>query len=693
VDPFILEWLNILVRWGHLIAGIAWIGTSFYFVALDFSLRKDGALAAGVMGEAWEVHGGGFYHVQKYLAAPQYLPEHLIWFKWEAYLTWVTGFLLLIVQYYVGAGSYLIDPAVLPLQGWQAVSLSLVGLVLGWVIYDVLCRAFAATRPRLLMALVFAQVALAAYAYTHLFSGRGAFIHIGMMIGTMMAANVFLVIIPNQRKITATLLQGGVPDPAFGVTGKQRSLHNTYLTLPALAMMISNHFATITNGPAAWLVALLIVVTGVAARHFLLRHEVGDPLSKIGWTLPVIAVALMAAIWLSQATLLSSEWWNFLIRWGHLVAGIAWIGTSFYFVALDFSLRKRAGLPAGVSGEAWEVHGGGFYHVQKYLVAPAQLPGHLIWFKWEAYLTWVTGFSLLVVQYYIFAGTYLIDPAKLDLTRWQAVVISLASLVAGWVIYDGLCRSPLVKKPVALGLSVFGLILIAAYGFALIYSGRGALIHVGAMIGTIMAANVFMVIIPNQRKITQSLLKGEMPDPRFGVTGKQRSLHNTYLTLPVLLVMTSNHFPLITENGHAWVLVGLVVIAGAALRHFLVRIEVGDPIGDIAWAIPLIGAGFMGVLLLTEPQQAVAYDGPPVTDAEVLAIAQSRCAACHGKVPSDPTVKAAPKGIELETIDNLKRYAERIAVQAVRSRAMPLGNKTGMTTEERAKLGAWIAAQ
>jgi uncharacterized membrane protein len=386
------------------------------------------------------------------------------------------------------------------------------------------------------------------------------------------------------------------------------------------------------------------------------------------------------------------EWLNLLTRWGHMIAGIAWIGTSFYFVALDLSMRKAADLPTGVSGEAWEVHGGGFYHVQKYLVAPAQLPDHLVWFKWEAYLTWVTGFLLLILQYYINASSYLIDPNTMDLTPWQAIGISVVSLVAGWVIYDLLCRSPLIGKPGLLALCVFTLILGAAYGFTHVFSGRGAFIHIGAFIGTIMAANVFMVIIPNQRKITAALLAGQKPDARFAVTGKQRSLHNTYLTLPVLLMMVSNHYAMITENPHAWLLVGLIVVGGAGLRHFLLRVEVGEPIANMAWAIPLIALALAGALWLTEPAPTPIYSGT-VTDEEALAIVQTRCNACHAHVPTDATVKTAPKGIELETIDSLKRYAQQIETQAVKNKSMPLGNKTKMLLEERAKLGAWIQAQ
>jgi uncharacterized membrane protein len=386
------------------------------------------------------------------------------------------------------------------------------------------------------------------------------------------------------------------------------------------------------------------------------------------------------------------EWLNLLARWGHMIAGIAWIGTSFYFVALDFSLRKIEGLPAGVSGEAWEVHGGGFYHVQKYLTAPAEMPDHLIWFKWEAYLTWVTGFILLVLQYYINAESFLIDPAVLPLLPWQAIAISVGSLLGGWIIYDLLCRSPLVARPGLLGLLVLFLILTASYGFTQVFSGRGAFIHVGAFIGTIMAANVFAVIIPNQRKITASLLRGEKPDPRFGITGKQRSLHNTYLTLPVLLMMTSNHYAMITENPHSWILVGLIVVGGASLRHFLVRIEVGDDLASLTWTLPLIASALVGALMLTEPEKLPAYEGV-VSNDEAVAIVASRCSSCHAATPTDSTIKTAPKGVALETLDDLKRHAQQIGKQAVHSKAMPLGNKTGMLPEERAKLGAWIAAQ
>jgi uncharacterized membrane protein len=375
-----------------------------------------------------------------------------------------------------------------------------------------------------------------------------------------------------------------------------------------------------------------------------------------------------------------------------MIAGIAWIGTSFYFVALDFSLRQREGLPAGVRGEAWEVHGGGFYHVQKYLSAPPSLPGHLTWFKWEAYLTWVTGFLLLVVQYYINAESYLIDPSVMELTKWGAIGISLLAILGGWIVYDVLCRALAINHPGALVILVLLFILASAYALTHVFSGRGAFIHVGVLIGTMMAANVFMVIIPNQRKIVASLIKGETPDPKYGAIGKQRSLHNTYLTLPVLLLMVSNHYAFLTGHPQSWILIGLVVIGGAALRHYLLRTEVGDSQSEIAWTLPVIGGALVTALIMTEPAPAPRYQGT-VTDDQALTIALSRCSSCHAAKPTDPTVKAPPKNVALESVADIKRHAEQIKIQAVNSRAMPLGNKTKITEEERAMLGAWIAAQ
>lgn len=387
-----------------------------------------------------------------------------------------------------------------------------------------------------------------------------------------------------------------------------------------------------------------------------------------------------------------ADWLNLLLRWGHMIAGIAWIGTSFYFIALDFSLRKIAGLPDGVSGEAWEVHGGGFYRVQKYLSAPPSLPDHLTWFKWEAYLTWVTGFALLVVQYYLNAESFLIDPGVMPLTSLQAIAISVLSIAGGWIVYDQLCRHLAIRHPTVLVACVILMIALAAYGFTHVYSGRGAFIHVGAFIGTVMAANVFMVIIPNQRKIVASLMKGERPDPAYGAMGKQRSLHNTYLTLPVLLMMVSNHYAFLTGHPHSWILILLIVVGGAALRHYLVRTEVGDEQREVAWLLPVIGAVLGLAMFMTAPKDKLAFIGA-VSDADALSIAQTRCVSCHAAKPADDTFSEPPKQVILDTIDNLRRHKAQIMVQAVNNNAMPLGNKTEMTDDERARLGAWLAGQ
>jgi uncharacterized membrane protein len=378
------------------------------------------------------------------------------------------------------------------------------------------------------------------------------------------------------------------------------------------------------------------------------------------------------------------EWLNILVRWGHLVAGIAWIGTSFYFVALDLTLRD---------GQAWEVHGGGFYHVKKFLSAPPNLPPHLTWFKWEAYLTWISGFLLLIIQYYAQADLFLIDPTIMVLSNWQAIGISVASLLVGWLLYDFLCRSPLGQNTGHLAICVFLLILLAAYGFSHVFSGRGAFIHMGAFMGTMMAANVFRVIIPNQRKITATLLRGEKPDAKYGMIGKQRSLHNTYLTLPVLFMMTSNHYALITSHPQAWALVGLIVLGGGVARYFLLRTEVGDEMSEIAWTIPVIATCLVAAVMLTEPLPSLVPAGLKVSDDEAFAIVQNRCGTCHSASPTDPTIKQAPKGIMFTRLEDVKRYAVQIETQAIRNKAMPLGNKTGMTLDERQKLGAWIQNQ
>ncbi|VAV98010.1 FIG137887: membrane protein related to purine degradation [hydrothermal vent metagenome] len=387
------------------------------------------------------------------------------------------------------------------------------------------------------------------------------------------------------------------------------------------------------------------------------------------------------------------DWLNLLIRWAHLIAGIGWIGTSFYFVALDLSLKKREKMNPGVYGTAWEVHGGGFYHVEKFLNAPEHLPGDLIWYKWEAYLTWITGFLLMVVQFYLYADLWLIDPDVMALEPWQAIGISVASLVIGWLIYDGLCRSPIGKNTPLLAGFVFLLILAAAYFYTNVFSARSSLVHVGAFIGTIMAVNVFGIIVPNQKKITASLLAGEAPDAKFGIIGKQRSTHNTYLTLPVLVMMVSGHYAMLTGHPQSWILVGLIVIMGAMARHFLLRHEVGDPMNKIGWMLPVIAVVLVAAMWMTAPKATGDRAGAVVSDATVMALSQKYCVTCHAASPTNDAFEEAPKNVRLETLDELRRYSSLIIKQTVETDVMPLGNELDMTQDERQQLGAWLAQQ
>ena len=386
------------------------------------------------------------------------------------------------------------------------------------------------------------------------------------------------------------------------------------------------------------------------------------------------------------------EWVNLAIRWSHLVVGIGWIGTSFYFIALDLGLRKRENMPEGVYGTAWEVHGGGFYHVQKYVVAPTTLPPDLIWFKWEAYLTWVTGFGLLIVQYYVHARAFLIDPSVLPLLPAQAVVISILSLGAGWLVYDRICKSALGRNPTLLAVLVFVLIVFAAWVYTDVFSGRGAFIHVGAFVGTIMAVNVFGIIIPNQKKITAALLAGRAPDPALGAQGKQRSVHNNYLTLPVLVLMVSSHYPMLFSHPHSWLVVALIIVVGGSARHFLNRHDAGDPLAKIWWTLPVMAVGLMAAIWLTEPR-ALDTTGVTVNEGDVLTIVAKHCVMCHSPRPSHEGFDAPPKGVVLVSIDDVVKHKEQILAQAVDGDAMPLGNETGITDQERAALGAFLQSR
>ncbi len=389
-----------------------------------------------------------------------------------------------------------------------------------------------------------------------------------------------------------------------------------------------------------------------------------------------------------------ADWLNLGFRWLHVIAGISWIGTSFYFIFLDLSLRKHANLPEGVGGESWNVHGGGFYLMRKYTVAPAELPRELHWFKYEAYFTWLSGFALLAVIYYWGAESYLIDREILDLQSWEAILISVGFFAGGWIIYDLLCRSPFSSHELLLSAAVFVLIAFSAYFLTHLFSGRAAFVHVGAMVGTIMVGNVFFIIIPNQKKIVKSLLAGEEPDPRLGAMGKHRSTHNNYLTLPVILMMISQHYPMLYDNANSWLVVTLILLVGASIRHFFNLMHTGREIKTLRWQWPT-AAVLMAVLVVylswkpaVDPSEQVEVPSA----ADVVAIAQARCASCHAVKTTDPDVEKAPGGVMLETAADLRKHSSRILKQSVLSKAMPLANKTKMTDAERAAMGVWIRA-
>lgn len=387
------------------------------------------------------------------------------------------------------------------------------------------------------------------------------------------------------------------------------------------------------------------------------------------------------------------EFLGLLIRWLHVIAGIAWIGSSFYFIWLDNSLEPPApgsdNAKKGVSGELWAVHGGGFYNPQKYAVAPASLPDTLHWFKWEAYTTWLSGTALLVLVYWMRAGTMMVDPSVAALSAGQAVGIGLASMVGAWLVYDGLCRSPVGKNDTVLGAIVFGLLVLLAWGLGQAFGGRAAFIHVGTSIGTIMVANVFFVIIPGQKKMVEAMRAGRLPDPIYGKRGKQRSVHNNYFTLPVLFIMISHHYASTYAHPHAWAVLALIAAAAVSIRHFFNRRHKGV----LEWRYPAFGAGLLGVVAWWTAPRVLPLPrvSGPVTFERVQAIIGQRCMTCHAPTPTFAGIAQPPAGVVLHTAETIGANAQRIYQQVVATRLMPLGNVTQITDDERAVIAAWIA--
>ncbi|WP_047288378.1 urate hydroxylase PuuD [Pseudomonas protegens] len=430
------------------------------------------------------------------------------------------------------------------------------------------------------------------------------------------------------------------------------------------------------------------------------------------------------------------EWLNLSVRWVHMITGVAWIGASFYFVWLENNLN-RVNPKDGLSGDLWAIHGGGIYHLEKYKLAPPSMPENLHWFKWEAYFTWMSGIALLCLVFYYNPMLYLVAPGS-GLTGPEGVAIGIGALIAGWFVYDFLCDSPLGKKPALLGFILFLLLIGAAYGFSKVFSGRGAYLHVGAIIGTIMVGNVFRIIMPAQRALVAAIAENRTPDPTLPAKGLLRSRHNNYFTLPVLFIMISNHFPSTYGSQYNWLILAGIAVLAVLVRHYF---NTRHDSHKFAWTLPVAALGMICLAYVTGPTPApsapevakaqtqyqplpeTALGGKPAAAAateapapaapaaaataptsapaqaanagpsfdKVHSVIQERCAVCHSAKPTSPLFSAAPAGVMFDTPEQIRLQAARIQAQAVASQIMPLGNITQMTQQERELVGAWIA--
>lgn len=391
-------------------------------------------------------------------------------------------------------------------------------------------------------------------------------------------------------------------------------------------------------------------------------------------------------------------WSEMIVRWVHVIAGVAWIGSSFYFIALDLSLKPGKELPKEANGQAWQVHGGGFYNMVKYLVAPKKMPEELTWFKWEAYSTWISGMALMSLVYYGSASLYMIDLEVLDITQLQAVFLSLGGIVIGWIIYDGLCRSPLGKNDLILALAGLVFLVLLSFIYTQVFSHRGAFMQMGVTIGTMMVANVAMVIIPGQKKVVQALKAGDDPNPIYGIRGKQRSLHNNYLTLPVIFVMIGGHYPIIFATEYSWLILGLILIIGALIRHFFNTKHKGLPAPYWTWLVASILAVCSVLLSYAGAPNNNVYEvsNLKMTKEEIhktaVELVIERCSSCHAREPLWEGLAFAPKGIHLETEEEVLKMANEIYWQSAASWAMPPGNIIWLEDEERVLLSDWHAS-
>lgn len=396
------------------------------------------------------------------------------------------------------------------------------------------------------------------------------------------------------------------------------------------------------------------------------------------------------------------DWIAFSVRWLHVITAMAWIGASFYFIALDLMLKPNEALPDGAYGEEWEVHGGGFYHTVKYLVAPARMPEHLTWHKWQSYTTWLSGAALLMIIYWVGGELFLLDPTKADLSLWQGILISGGSLTIGWLLYDAMCKSKLADHPTVLMLLLFVILVIMSWGYNQIFTGRAALLHLGAFTATIMTANVFFQIMPNQRIVVEDLKAGRTPDAKYGKIAKVRSTHNNYLTLPVVFLMLSNHYPLAFGTEFAWIIASLIFLTGVTIRHYFNTMHKTGSGPHWTWAVTVLLMILIAWLSTVktgdtwedaEARELTAYEQQYVSavgfeDAYDTVI--GNCSMCHAREPVWGNMQWAPKGVYLETPGDVARHADQIYLQAGLSHAMPPPNAIQMDEEARQTIVAWV---
>lgn len=395
------------------------------------------------------------------------------------------------------------------------------------------------------------------------------------------------------------------------------------------------------------------------------------------------------------------DWISFSVRWLHVITAMAWIGASFYFIALDLMLRPSPDLPAGAYGEEWEVHGGGFYHTIKYSVAPSQLPAHLTWHKWQSYTTWLSGAGLLMIVYWVGGELYLLDPSKANLLLWQGILISGGSLAIGWIAYDQMCKSRLGDRPTALMLLLFVLLVLMSWGYNQLFTGRAALLHLGAFTATIMTANVFFQIMPNQRIVVADLKAGRVPDAKYGKIAKLRSTHNNYLTLPVVFLMLSNHYPLAFGTHYAWIIASLIFLTGVTIRHYFNTMHKTGKGPHWTWAITIILMVLIAWLSTYKIEESWEDAEARSMSAQEQRFASAagfdeaynavigNCSMCHAREPVWGNMRWAPKGVFLETPQDVARHAEKIYLQSGVSHAMPPPNAVQMSQEARELIVNW----